>query len=421
MTQENTIKQAQEKNYRWNFTVNLLDGASFWFGSSFISSSTIFPLFISKLTPSLIPIGLLSVIASAGWFLPQLFSARITERSSKMKKFCVGWGIFLERLPIWVLILSALAARQHPVLALILLFLSFTWHTMGSGLIAPSWMALIAKIFPPEKRGSFMGLTMFIGAGAGALGSSLSAWLLVTSEFPNSFIWLFTIAAGFISLSWVFLALTREPEGDIKAHDRDQENYWADLWQIIRTDENFRRYIISSMIIAMGGMGFGFITSSAIHRFQVSDASVGLYTLVMMVGQTVGYLVLGRMADRFGHKLSLEIGVLAMALAFALAIFVPSPAVYYVIYALMGIYTSSGIVSGMMVVWEFCDLSRVPTYSGLVNTARGIIGLIGPILATQLASSSFILLFSICTGFILLGLGLLLFWVKEPRWQTKSP
>jgi len=386
MTQENTIKQAQEKNYRWNFTVNLLDGASFWFGSSFISSSTIFPLFISKLTPSLIPIGLLSVIASAGWFLPQLFSARITERSSKMKKFCVGWGIFLERLPIWVLILSALAARQHPVLALILLFLSFTWHTMGSGLIAPSWMALIAKIFPPEKRGSFMGLTMFIGAGAGALGSSLSAWLLVTSEFPNSFIWLFTIAAGFISLSWVFLALTREPEGDIKAHDRDQENYWA-----------------------------------AIHRFQVSDASVGLYTLVMMVGQTVGYLVLGRMADRFGHKLSLEIGVLAMALAFALAIFVPSPAVYYVIYALMGIYTSSGIVSGMMVVWEFCDLSRVPTYSGLVNTARGIIGLIGPILATQLASSSFILLFSICTGFILLGLGLLLFWVKEPRWQTKSP
>jgi len=86
----------------------------------------------------------------------------------------------------------------------------------------------------------------------------------------------------------------------------------------------------------------------------------------------------------------------------------------------MGIYTSSGIVSGMMVVWEFCDLSRVPTYSGLVNTARGIIGLIAPMLATQLASSSFILLFSICTGFILLGLGPLRFWVKEPRWQIKS-
>ena len=105
MTQENTNKQVQDKNYRWNFTVNLLDGASFWFGSSFISSSTIIPLFISKLTPSLIPIGLLSVIASAGWFLPQLFSARITERSSKMKKFCVGWSVILERLPIWVLII----------------------------------------------------------------------------------------------------------------------------------------------------------------------------------------------------------------------------------------------------------------------------------------------------------------------------
>jgi MFS family permease len=32
--------------------------------------------------------------------------------------------------------------------------------------------------------------------------------------------------------------------------------------------------------------------------------------LVMLVVETIGYLVLGRLADRFGHKLSVEIGVL---------------------------------------------------------------------------------------------------------------
>ena len=39
-----------QKDYRWNFSVNLLDGAFFWFGLSFISGATILPLFVSKLT-----------------------------------------------------------------------------------------------------------------------------------------------------------------------------------------------------------------------------------------------------------------------------------------------------------------------------------------------------------------------------------
>ena len=40
------------RDYRWNFTVNVLEGAAFWFGFSFASTSTILPLFVSKLTPS---------------------------------------------------------------------------------------------------------------------------------------------------------------------------------------------------------------------------------------------------------------------------------------------------------------------------------------------------------------------------------
>lgn len=36
-----TAQQAIERNYRWNFIVNTLDGASFWFGMSFFSSAII--------------------------------------------------------------------------------------------------------------------------------------------------------------------------------------------------------------------------------------------------------------------------------------------------------------------------------------------------------------------------------------------
>ena len=409
---------SNENHYRWNFTVNLLDGASYWFGYSFISTSTIFPLFISKLTDSLWPIGLISLISSAGWFLPQLISARITEGYSKMKVIVVGWGLFLERLPIWMMVLSAFLAKRSPQLALISFLVCFTWFSLGAGVVAPSWMALVAKLFSPEKRGSFLGVTMFVGAGMGVLSSAASAWLLENHAFPNSFIMLFAIAAVFMTLSWFFLSLTREPEAEEVIKNQDWQKYSASLLQILKNDQNYRRFVLSNIVIALGGMGAGFITISAIQRFQVSDATVGLYTFTMLAGQTIGFLVLGKMADRFGHKLSLEIGILAMVLAFSLTIFMPSPSFYFVVYALMGINFSSGIVSGMLVVWEFCETSRVPTYSGLVNTTRGIFGLISPIIATQIANMSYGALFSLCAILSLSGLLMMRLWVKEPRWHT---
>lgn len=409
--------RTDEEVYRWNYTVNLLDGATYWFGSSLISASTILPLFISKITPSLVPIGLIGVITSAGWFLPQLFAARITERRTSMKSIIIGWGLFLERMPIWALVLSSLLAWYSHSLALILFFIALCWYALGAGVVAPAWMALVAKIFPPEKRGSFFGMTMFLGSATGIIGSAVSAWILETLEFPNSFTVLFGIAAFFMTISWVFLSLTREPHLAHEVHDQDWAHYWQELLQIIRKDQNYRRYVITSITIALGSMGAGFVTISAIQRFQVADATVGLYTLIMLVGQTVGNLVLGWMADRYGHKLSIEIGVFSLLIAFILSFIMPSPIFYFVVYALLGINLSSGIVSGMLVVWEFCETTRVPTYSGLTNTARGIIGLIAPVLAIQFANISYEFLFAVCTVIIFIGLLLLRLWVKEPRFQ----
>lgn len=73
-----------------------------------------------------------------------------------------------------------------------------------------------------------------------------------------------------------------------------------------------------------------------------------------------------------------------------------------------------------MIVWEFCEVSRVPTYVGLVNTVRGIFGLLAPLLATQLAGLGYEWLFGVCTALVLIGWCLLRLWVKEPRWQAKS-
>lgn len=287
--------------------------------------------------------------------------------------------------------------------------------------MAPAWMGLLAKIFPPEKSGSFLGTTMFIGSATGIIGSAVSAGILEKLEFPNSFTALFGIAALFMSISWVFLSLTREPLSGSDVNEQEWSEYWKDLLQILKIDHNYRRYVITSITIALGSMGTGFVTISAIQRFQIADATVGLYTLTMLIGQTVGFLVLGWMADCFGPKLSIEIGVIALLLSFIFSFIMPSPFFYFIVYALMGINLSSGIVFGMLVLWEFCEATRVPTYSGLANTARGMMGLIAPVIAIQFANISYEFLFGLCALIIFTGLLLLCLWVKEPRFQeTKS-
>ena len=69
------VQQEIERNYRWNLVVNALDGASFWFGMSFISYSVILPLYVSHFTDSPLLIGLIPFIGTAGHLLPQLFVA----------------------------------------------------------------------------------------------------------------------------------------------------------------------------------------------------------------------------------------------------------------------------------------------------------------------------------------------------------
>lgn len=405
-----------ERNYRWNFAVNLTEGASFWFGLSFISSSTIIPLFISKLSTSPFLIGLVAVIGQGSWFLPQLFTANFTEQLPRKKPIVINLGFFLERLPLWIIVASAPVAVHSPSLALLLFFTGYTWHGLGAGAIAPAWQDLVARCFPVDRRGRFFGTTMFVGAAAGAAGAALSTWLLETYPFPTSFAITFTIAALGITVSWIFLAMTREPAQPVDIPRQSNREFLSTLPGILRRDRNFRRFLLARSLMVLGNMGTGFITVSALARWQVPDSTVGLYTAAYLVGQTVGNLSFGLLADRHGHKLSLELGAVASALAFTLAWLAPSPEWIYIVFFLMGINLGAVLVSGILVTLEFSESQRRPTYVGMANTTLGLVSTVAPLLGAWLAGVSYGWLFAMGAAINLVALGAMRWWVREPRW-----
>jgi len=409
------LEQEIRRHYRWNLTVGVGEVAFFFFGMSFIASTTILPLFISKLTSSTLAVGLVALLAQGGWYLPQLFTAHATERVPRMLPVVVNIGFFAERVPLWLLVVAAALAVREPAVALILTVVGYAWFSVGGGAIAPAWQELVGRCFPVDRRGFYMGFGSFVGTGLGALGAIASAALLAVLPYPKSFVAVFGIGALSVLISLFFMMKVREPAPARLPPRQSAREFWSGIRQILRTPGNFSWYLWSRMAMALGALGTGFVTLSAIRLWGVSDATVGAYTGVSLVGEAIGLLAAGVLADRRGHKLSLELAALAYAAAFGLAAWSPDPRIYFPVFVLLGLGLGGQITSGVMLTLEFAPPGRQPTYAGLVNTTLGIVGVTAPLFGAWLAASDFGVLFLVGACLNAIAFLLYLLRVRDPR------
>ena len=408
----------QDRHYAWNFAVNLIDNVFFWFSLSFISATTILPLFVSKLTDSPIPIALLAVLAQSSWFLPQLLAAGITERVPRMKPIVINLGFLAERFPMLLLPVAALLSLRSPLLALVVFFIGYGWHGFGAGIVAPGWSNLLARCFPVKRRGRFFGIASFVGTALATAGAFVSGWMLNTFAYPTNFVYIFVIATAGVFVSWGFLSLTREPVGQdaaVPLPTRSPGQSRRKILAIVRGDHNFRRFLIARVLSSLAAMGEGFLTVSAVRLWQVSDGSIAYFTAAMLLGQTGGNLLAGFVADRKGHKLSLEIGYLAMAGSFFIAWLAPDWVWYFAVFALLGIGAGSRIVSGVLIPLEFAHAEHRPSYVGISNTTMGIGSALAPLIGGLLAWIGYDILFAIGASLAVIAFAVMRWWVAEPR------
>ena len=404
-----------QRNYRWNFVFSVGEGATFWFGNTFIGGVTIAPLFVSKLTDSAFLIGLVSVISLAGWYLPQLLTARWAEGLARKKAVVVNLGLFSERLPLFVMIGAPLLAPLSAPLALTVFFGSFLWRELGAGVVATSWQDLLARMFPVNRRGRMLGLTFLFGAGSGVLAAWLAGWLLETLPYPTNFAVVFALGAIFVLVSWGLLALVREPIQAVQPSTTSDSAFWQHIGRIWQRDHNFRRFLIARLMLTLGAMGTGFVTVTAFDRFDIPDGVAGTFTGLLLLGQVLGNIMVTAVADRHGHRSMLLISALASAAAFFLAWVAPSVFWFYIVFVLLGFTLGVTIVSGILVVMEFSPAARRPTYVGLASTIVGLGSALAPVIgATLLENLGPAWLFA-ASGLCSLAALVLLLQVREPR------
>jgi len=327
----------QNKNFPFNFIVNVLDGGFFGFALGFASFSTVIPLFVSTLTDSAILIGLIPAIHVVGWQLPQLFTSHRVSQQKRYKPMVMFFTVH-ERWPfLGLAIVSWFVPKIGPEIALTLTFILLIWQGLGGGLTATAWQSMIGKIIPAARWGIFFG---FQSGAANLLAfiSAITAGVILTNNVPTTgFTLCFFIASIAFIISYVVIAFTREESSIPKTRPIEGKIFWKDLQAILKRDINFRWFVVVRILAQLGTVGFAFYSVYVVRFYGVNEATAGILTGIMMVTQTVFNLVMGWLGDRWSHRGVMAIGMIAAALSAGIAVWAPSVAWFYLVYALAGI------------------------------------------------------------------------------------
>lgn len=381
--------QDNDRNFRFNFIANVLDGSFFGAALGFASFVTVIPLYVSGLTNSAVLIGLIPAIHAVGWQLPQLFTASRIARLRRYKPAVLTMTTF-ERLPFLGLAILAWASTGLDKRAILLItFTLLILQGFSGGLTATAWQSMIAKIIPFKVLGTFYGVQSAFANLFASIGAIVAGFILDSRPSPLDFTLCFALASICMAISLGFLSLTREQEHILLEESQaTRQAFWSSLTTIIRRDINFRWFLLCRVLTQFSTMGFAFYAVYAVNTFSISERTIGIMTGLLMATQVLANPILGWLGDRRGHLLALQIGILATIISTGLAWLARGPGWFFPIFLFAGIANVSSWTVPMAMTIEFSPPELRTSYIGLANTLIAPSTFFAPVLGGLIADQA---------------------------------
>lgn len=394
-----------QKIYRRNFTLHIINGALSGLGDALMDSRLIITAFLSQLTTSNVLIGLIAPLRDTGWFLPQLFITGLVERAPV--KLDVYRATTIARAITWGFLILAMFTVRDSSLLLIAFSLAILGLSMASGVAGLPFMTVTAKLIPANQRSTLFGIRQSTGALLGALAGGTLGFVLgggLGLTYPQNFGAAFAgAAAANLIANYLFGLMIEKPE---PVPPRGHTNVLKDLgraWNVAKSDRVYRAYLIARSAILTGAASLAFLTVFAKRELHVPDAVLGSFVPITLITTLVSNMLWGRLADRRGGKLTMMLGA-GVGIAFAVlavtltsggvakesALAVPTLAAAFVV---GGVCNSAITVAGSPLVMEIAPAESRSLYFGLTNTALGIVMLLTSLLGVIVDQLGFVALF----------------------------
>ncbi len=408
----------QSSPTRRNFWLNVADGALFSTAMAMVPVSILLPAYVRKFTDNEYLVNLVTALFLFGVTAPQIFVARFLDSLPRKKPLMMFTGV-IQRLPWLVLALAAwFIPPERATLHLILLFTMLGVFAFSCGANIPVWLVLLGKLIPESQRGRLMAWRQMIAMGLAVGGAAGSRYILKAWAFPHNYALLFLCFFLLTSLSYVTQLFIREEHDDPVQPSPGLREHLGRLFHLLNHDRNYTRYVVASVLLTMGGLYGGLITSYGIDRYGLANRDY-VFAYITMLSAPVGMATLylfGHLGDRHGHKLNHVWSAFFVLLAMAALRFGHSLPLYVAAYVLIQIAVNTEIVSRTAILLEFGGPERAASYVSVKNTITAPFSLAAPLLGAFLARRfGYDAVFLVTFVMFSLAVFYISFHVNEPR------
>lgn len=406
----------------------------------FKTESVIIPAFLDSIAGAGWLRGCLPVLNRFGQSLPPIFFAR-RLRAARVKKWSLlgtsaGLGFsMLAVAAIWMLAADKRQSWLSP--SFLLLYLVFF---ASNGLNQQVFGTLQGKLIRADRRGELLGLS---GIG-GSITSIIGAWFLLQywlSLPDRGFGYIFGFSGlGFLVAGAMCFFVKEPPDvehvSNVLAQKEDQrteqvENLSHDegglraSFRLVRDDREFRRLAIVAMLFIAIQLLFPHF--QALGQQHVEPDQVGFQLMLWVIAQNAAVglfsFISGKLADRFGNRLSLQLQVFGTAIVPLLALLFTSgiggwrPQQFWITFFFLGL-TPVTIKTLTNYALELTEPARHPLYVATLHACLAVPFLCSPLVGGLVDLLGFESVFVGVSGVILLG-GLASFRLIEPRHQPR--
>lgn len=348
--------------------------------------------------------------------------------------FCmVPAGIMLDRLgPRLLLIISGaligigflIAGLTLNVVGLVIGFGLVAGAAMGFGYAAPTPTA--AKWFKPHLRGTITGIVVSGYGLAAVYVSPLAEYLIKGFGLADAFYYLGAFFTILIILSAVFMKLP--PEGWVpvggeppaskaaEGKKTKQVEYKAEFspGEMMKTGQFWSLWIMYAFSASVGLIIIGNVAKIA--EVQGGLQTGFLFAALLAVGNAGGRIVTGAVSDKIGRNATLILVFVVQA----------ANMLVFASYTSATMLTIGAIVTGATygallalfpaTTWDWYGLKNAGTNYGLIFTAWGVGGFVGPIMAGRIidATGGYSMVYIISAA-LLLAAAVLMFFTRKPK------
>ena len=401
LPEQHTLREESSSlppNYRWNFTVIVMDITCFGASLALASVTSVMPAFVRRLTDSAVLVGLIGTVFTGFQLLPQLPMGQLVKDKPRKKPYVLA--AMVGRISFW-LIAGALWAglASHPGAMLILFFVCLALFAGIDGLGLVPWLDIVARAIPLRKRGRMMGTAHFFTGLVGIAAGAVVGLVLGRLAFPTNYALLFTLAVICQILSFVAIVLLREPPQDsvprIEKHDKGS---W---FHPLTDDPVFRRLMLCRILFGSLGLAIPFYVMHAGDVLHLPENAVGGFVVAQTLAGVVSGAGLGLISDRWGPRRVIHIGsaVAATGPLFALTAHLSRAGWlvhgYSLVFVALGVANSTLSLGLSNYLLEIAPDGIRPTYLGLGHTIGGLTALAPTIGGWLLQATSYTTLFGL--------------------------